>query len=80
MKIDIERFGISGATIHAGIWEGSEKNNFTAEGLDLTLLRLSFGSGIPKETLRQADSVPAGVSAVSLLRPNPRLRFQERST
>lgn len=66
MKIDIERFGISGATIHAGIWEGSEKNNFTAEGLDLTLLRLSFGSGIPKETLRQADSVPAGVSAVSL--------------
>lgn len=66
MKIDIERFGISGATIHAGIWEGSEKNNFTAEGLDLTLLHLSFGSGIPKETLRQADSVPAGVSAVSL--------------
>lgn len=76
LEIDIEHFGISGAAIRAGIWEGSEKNSFTAEGLDLTLLNLSFGSGTPKEeTLRQAV-VSLSVRNIAYLFKNGALKME----
>ena len=61
MRLSVERFAVTGATIRAGVWQEGEKHTFAATGLDATLRDIALG-----DTLSGGKTPKAALSALSL--------------